>query len=111
MSLAEEPKQASSKRKNKNYNGFEHYISRIIKRVDPSIGVTESGMAVLNSSVIDLLKRFTSSASQLSKDHKLHSVSSREVNAAVQLELPRDLSDLVNVVAERKMKSYEKLKV
>ncbi|EIM90073.1 histone-fold-containing protein [Stereum hirsutum FP-91666 SS1] len=80
------------KRKKARKETYSTYIYRVLKQVHPDTGVSNRAMAVLNSFVADIFERIAVEASKLSKINKKSTISSREIQTAVRLILPGELS-------------------
>ncbi|KAI0322188.1 histone H2B [Amylostereum chailletii] len=80
------------KRKKARKETYSTYIYRVLKQVHPDTGVSNRAMAVLNSFVNDIFERIANEASNLAKINKKSTLSSREIQTAVRLILPGELS-------------------
>ena len=74
------------------FDNLQVYIFRVLKQVHPEIGISKRTMAIMNSFVRDLLDKICNEASQLSKYNKTHTLSSKDIQCAVKLLLPGELS-------------------
>ncbi|PWZ00770.1 histone H2B, partial [Testicularia cyperi] len=83
-----EKKKASKVRK----ETYSTYIYRVLKQVHPDTGISNKAMAILNSFVQDIFERIASEASKLASYNKKSTISSREIQTAVRLILPGELS-------------------
>ncbi|KAF9218289.1 histone-fold-containing protein [Gyrodon lividus] len=86
--LGEEKK----KRKKARKETYSSYIYKVLKQVHPEIGISNKGMAILNSFVNDLFERIANEASKLAGYSKKSTISSREIQTAVRLILPGELA-------------------
>ncbi|CAD6919424.1 unnamed protein product, partial [Tilletia laevis] len=68
------------------------YIYRVLKQVHPDTGISNKAMAILNSFVQDIFERIASEASKLASYNKKSTISAREIQTAVRLILPGELS-------------------
>ena len=84
-----EKKKSSSKVRKETYST---YIYRVLKQVHPDTGISNKAMAILNSFVQDIFERIASEASKLASYNKKSTISSREIQTAVRLILPGELS-------------------
>ncbi|KAG9313348.1 histone-fold-containing protein [Chiua virens] len=80
------------KRKKARKETYASYIYKVLKQVHPETGISNKGMAVMNSFVNDLFERVASEASKLAAYGKKSTLSSREVQTAVRLILPGELA-------------------
>lgn len=71
---------------------YSTYIYRVLKQVHPDTGISTKAMAILNSFVQDIFERIASEASKLASYNKKSTISSREIQTAVRLILPGELS-------------------
>ena len=78
--------------KKANRKSFDVYIYRVLKQVHPDSGISKKSMSILNSFVLDLFERLAGEASRLIKYNKKKTLSSREIQTAVRLLLPGELS-------------------
>ncbi|KAA1475368.1 histone-fold-containing protein [Dentipellis sp. KUC8613] len=80
------------KRRKARKETYSTYIYRVLKQVHPDTGVSNKAMAVLNSFVNDIFERLATEASKLAMINKKSTISSREIQTAVRLVLPGELS-------------------
>ena len=80
------------KRKRKRKESYSIYIYKVLKQVHPDTGISKQGMAVMNSFMNDVFERLNTEASRLATINGRKTVSSREVQTAVRLVLPGELS-------------------
>ncbi|CAO1620273.1 unnamed protein product [Jaminaea pallidilutea] len=88
-SAASGDKKKSRKARKETYSTF---IYRVLKQVHPDTGISTKAMAILNSFVQDIFERIASEASKLASYNKKSTISSREIQTAVRLILPGELS-------------------
>lgn len=81
-----------SSRKKKRSETYSVYIYRVLKQVHPDTGISSKAMSIMNSFVADLFERLASEASKLSHYSKTKTLTSREIQTAVRLILPGELS-------------------
>jgi histone H2B len=90
---AKAPKKAvDGKRKKKRIETYSTYIYRVLKQVHPDTGISKKGMSIMNSFINDIFDRIALEASKLCRYSKKATLSSREVQTAVRLMLPGELS-------------------
>ena len=68
------------------------YIYKVLKQVHPDTGISSKAMSIMNSFVNDIFERVATEASKLAHYNKKHTISSREIQTAVRLHLPGELS-------------------
>lgn len=84
-----EKKKKKQRRRRESYG---LYIFKVLKQVHPDMGISSKAMGILNSFVNDIFERIASEASRLAQYSKKSTLSSREVQTAVKLLLPGELS-------------------
>jgi histone H2B len=89
---AKTPKKAAGKRSTKRVESYSSYIYKVLKQVHPNTGISKRGMSILNSFINDIFERLALEASRLSRYTKKATLSSREIQTAVRLILPGELS-------------------
>jgi histone H2B len=92
---AKQPKKTTeggTKRKSKRVESYSSYIYKVLKQVHPNTGISKRGMSILNSFINDIFERLALEASKLSRYTKKATLSSREIQTAVRLLLPGELS-------------------
>lgn len=85
---AKEKKKPSTKR----VENYSVYIYRVLKQVHPEIGISKRSMSIMNSFIADVFEKVAMESSKLARYNKKHTLSSREVQTAVRLMLPGELS-------------------
>lgn len=68
------------------------YIFKVLKQVHPELSISRSGMSVMNSFVNDVFERVCKEAGRLVRSGGKKTLSSREVQTAIRLVLPGELS-------------------
>ena len=84
------PKKAAPKRR--RTETFSVYIYRVLKQVHPETGISKRSMSIMNSFINDVFEKIATESSRLVRYNKKHTLSSREVQAAVRLLLPGELA-------------------
>ena len=85
-------KGAGGKRRKKRTESYSTYIYRVLKQVHPDTGISKKGMSIMNSFINDIFERIALEASKLCRYSKKATLSSREIQTAVRLMLPGELS-------------------
>eukprot|EP00916_Digyalum_oweni_P026856 GHVL01044077.1.p1 GENE.GHVL01044077.1~~GHVL01044077.1.p1 ORF type:complete len:126 (+),score=11.88 GHVL01044077.1:131-508(+) len=83
---------AAKKRRKKRTESFALYIYKVLKQVHPETGISKKSMSIMNSFINDVFDRLASEATRLIRFNKKRTLSSREVQTAVRLMLPGELS-------------------
>jgi histone H2B len=89
------PRADGTKKKKRKTETFATFIYRVLKQVHPDTGMSSKSMSILNSFVNDIFERIATEASKLTtyKANKIcKTLSSREIQTAVRLLLPGELS-------------------
>ena len=68
------------------------YIYKVLKQVHPETGISQKGMAVMNSFINDIFDRIATESGRLVRYNKRGTLTSREVQTAVRLLLPGELA-------------------
>jgi histone H2B len=85
-------KKATGKKHAKRTESYGSYIYKVLKQVHPNTGISKRGMSILNSFINDIFERIALESSRLSRYNKKSTLSSREIQTAVRLLLPGELS-------------------
>jgi histone H2B len=91
----------------KNYHSLATYIYKLIKTLRPDMGISNKGMAVLEAFVHDIFNRLATEAARLARFNKRSTIGSKEIQTAVRLVLPGDLSSHAAVFGITAVKKYE----
>ncbi|XP_036130015.1 histone H2B 1/2-like, partial [Molossus molossus] len=75
-----------------NIDSYSVYVYKALKQVHPDTGILSKGMGILNSFVKDIFERIAGEASRLVHYNKRWTITSREIQTAVRLLLPRELA-------------------
>uniref|UniRef100_A0A914QUF9 Histone H2B n=1 Tax=Panagrolaimus davidi TaxID=227884 RepID=A0A914QUF9_9BILA len=89
---AARPADGKKGRKKTRKETFGVYIYRVLKQVHPETGISSKAMSIMNSFVNDVFERIAAEAARLAKYNKRSTISSREIQTAVRLILPGELS-------------------
>ena len=90
-STASKPTEEKKRRK-KRKESYSIYIYKVLKQVHPDTGISSKAMMIMNSFVNDIFERIAGEASRLAHINKRQTISSREIQTAVRLHLPGELS-------------------
>lgn len=76
----------------KRKESFKIFIHRVMKDVHPDMKMSTRAMGIVNSFINDMFERLASEASRLAKYSRRPTLNSRDVQTAVRLILPGELS-------------------
>lgn len=79
-------------KKKKRSESYSIYIYKVLKQVHPETGISAKAMSIMNSFVADLFERIAGEASKLAAYNNTKTLTSREIQTAVRLLLPGELS-------------------
>ena len=71
---------------------FGVYIYKVLKQTHNDIGISKKSMSIMNSFINDVYEKIAIEASNLVRYNKKHTLSAREIQSAVKLLLPGELS-------------------
>lgn len=80
------------RRRRHRKESYSIYIYKVLKQVHPDTGISSKAMSIMNSFVQDIFERVATEASKLTHYNKKQTISSREIQTAVRLHLPGELS-------------------
>ncbi|KAH0476207.1 MAG: hypothetical protein KVP17_001314 [Porospora cf. gigantea B] len=80
------------RRKKKRIESFALYIYKVLKQVHPETGISKKSMSIMNSFINDIFDRMATESTRLIMYNKKRTLSSREIQTAVRLLLPGELS-------------------
>jgi histone H3/H4 len=79
--------------RNKNYDNYDLYVHRVLKQVCPDCpGISKKAMEVICSMVCDLERKLSVSAGELTWMSHSQTLTAREIQTAVKLNLPGELA-------------------
>ena len=82
----------AKKRRKSRKESYSIYIYKVLKQVHPDTGISSKAMSIMNSFVNDIFERIAIESSRLAHYNKKHTITSREIQTAVRLHLPGELS-------------------
>ena len=85
-------KSSGGKKKKKRTESYSIYIYKVLKQVHPDTGISNKAMSIMNSFINDVFEKIATEASKLARYNKKTTLSSREIQTAVRLLLPGELS-------------------
>jgi histone H2B len=86
------PKGAKFRRSKTAFKSYNMYIFRVLKQIHPDQAISKKAMTIMNSFVTDVFERVSREAGNLCKYNNTKTLGSREVQSAVRLVLPGELS-------------------
>ncbi|XP_078419469.1 histone H2B type 1-H-like [Cetorhinus maximus] len=89
--LKKQSAKAGKKRQKSRKESYSIYIYQVMKQVDSDTSIAFKAMSIMNSFVNNLFERIAGEASHLAHYNKRSTISSREIQTAVRLLLPREL--------------------
>ena len=90
---AKNMKDMKKRRKNKAaWKNYNIYIFRVLKQIHPEQGISKKAMSIMNSFVTDVFEKVSREAGSLCRYNSTRTLGSREVQSAVRLVLPGELS-------------------
>lgn len=80
------------RRKRTSTASYNMYIYRVLKQIHPEQGISKKAMSIMNSFVCDVFEKVSREAGGLCRYNRTKTLGSREVQSAVRLVLPGELS-------------------
>ncbi|KAL6848000.1 hypothetical protein ACP4OV_022128 [Aristida adscensionis] len=80
------------KKAKKSVETYKIYIFKVLKQVHPDIGISSKAMSIMNSFINDIFEKLAAEAAKLARYNKKPTITSREIQTAVRLVLPGELS-------------------
>ncbi len=99
--------------KNKPRNrkaSFAIYVYKVMQQVHPNLGITKKAMNIMDSLVLNIFDRITENAVKLPSYSKARTITSREIETAVKLIMPRELAEHSGADANKAVSTYLKFK-
>ncbi|XP_066999923.2 histone H2B.3-like, partial [Anabrus simplex] len=94
------------KKKLKRKESYAIYIYKVLKQVHPDTGISSKAMSIVKSFVNDIFESIAAEASRLSNYNKCSTITSREIQTAVQLLLPGELAKNAIIVGTKAVNKY-----
>lgn len=92
VSHAKKGSETGTHRRKRRSETFSLYIYKVLKQVHNDVGISKKAMNIMNSFVYDIFERIALESSKLVRYNKRRTLSSKEVQTAVKLLLPGELS-------------------
>mmetsp|Transcript_90919 Transcript_90919/g.185281 ORF Transcript_90919/g.185281 Transcript_90919/m.185281 type:complete len:124 (-) Transcript_90919:131-502(-) len=85
-------KEPAKKRTKKKTVSYHTYIFKVLHQVHPKMRISKQAMAIMESCVNDTFERIASEANRLNRMNKRETLGTREIQSAVRLVFPGELS-------------------
>mmetsp|Transcript_8980 Transcript_8980/g.19844 ORF Transcript_8980/g.19844 Transcript_8980/m.19844 type:complete len:125 (+) Transcript_8980:65-439(+) len=85
-------KKKAKKSKENTNESYERYIFKVLRQVHPKMRISKQAMAVMQSCVTDTFDRIAGEANRLCRQMKHSTMTHREIQSAVRLVFPGELS-------------------
>ena len=83
---------APKKSKKANFGRWKSFVYKVLKQVHPETGISTKAMSIMESFVNDLFERIAAEASKLARYNRQSTLLPRDIQTAVRLLLPGELS-------------------
>ena len=83
---------APKKSKKANFGKWKSYVYKVLKQIHPETGISTKAMNIMESFVNDLFERIAAEASKLARYSRQSTILPRDIQTAVRLLLPGELS-------------------
>ena len=100
-------KKKDGKRKSSRHESYSSYILKVLRQYHKDTNISRKAMAIMNSFVNDIFERIAYQASKLSATNKRSTITSREIQTAVKLILPGELSKHAVSEATKAVSKYQ----
>jgi len=80
------------KTKKKKCESFSMYIYKVLKQCHPETGLSKKSMSIMNSFLNDIFEKIAYESNRLLRHQNRKTLSSREIQTAIRLMLPGELS-------------------
>ncbi|KAI8100345.1 Histone H2B.1 [Picochlorum sp. SENEW3] len=85
-------KRGARKKTSSKSETYKIYIYKVLKQVHPDTGISSKAMSIMNSFINDIFDKIANETTNLARYNKKPTVTSREIQTAVRLILPGELS-------------------
>ena len=82
----------SAPKKSKNFGKWKSFVYKVLKQVHPNIGISSKAMNIMESFCNDLFERLAAEAARLARYNRKSIIQPRDIQSAVRLLLPGELS-------------------
>lgn len=77
-----------TRRKKPNTTSYTTYIYKVLKNVNPEIGISSKTLRVMDSFCQDMFEQICSEAGRIARYNKKHTITAKTVQSACQIVLP-----------------------
>ncbi|CAG5053212.1 unnamed protein product [Parnassius apollo] len=103
----EKPISKTKKTKKRNYDNFSIYIYKLLKCVmKKNVGISRKSMLIINNFVNNMLENIVEEAARLVSHSQKRTLSSREIQSAVELLIPGELAKHANIEGLKAVTMY-----
>lgn len=81
-------------KKRRREENFDKYIFKLLKQVHPNTKISKKSIKTMDHLVRDIFERIAVESSQLSRNKKCSTITSRDIQTAVRLVLPVQLANV-----------------
>ncbi|XP_004685649.1 PREDICTED: histone H2B type 1-like [Condylura cristata] len=85
-------KKDSKKRKHSSKESYSVYVYKVLNQVHPNTGISSKATGIMNLFVNNIFECISGEASRLAHYNKHSTITSREIQTAMSLLLPRELA-------------------
>ena len=85
------PRKKEGKKRNRSHESYSVYMYKVLKQVHPDTGISSKAMGIMNS-FLNIFERMAGEASRLAHYNKRSTITSREIQTALRLLLPGELT-------------------
>ncbi|XP_021901556.1 histone H2B.8-like [Carica papaya] len=89
-----------------NYKGYKRYVFKVLKQVHPELAISSKAMVIINGFMNDMFERLADEAANLSRYSHKATLSSKEIQGAVRLVLPGELSKHATAEGSKAVTNY-----
>jgi histone H2B len=94
-------------RRRSRHESYASYVFKVLRQCHPEINISKKAMAIMNSFVNDIFERVAHESSKLAAYNKRSTISSKEIQTAVRLILPGELSKHAVSEATKAIAKYD----
>ena len=97
------------KKKRKRGETFGIYIYKVLRQVQPEIGLSKKSMAIMNSLINDIFDRIAMEAIRLAQYNKKRTLSAAEIQTSVRLQFPGELGNHAMNEGRKAVEKYKEV--
>ena len=95
------------KRKKKPQDTYATYIYKVLKQVNPDMGISNKAMGVMDCFVDDMLERLLSESSHICRRNNSKTLTCREIQGAISINFPDRLAKHAISEGKKSVHQYE----